>query len=266
MGTEVARAMQSGIVLPADADWVDPAEDRVPKKTILLADDTDFFIELEKTFFRREEFDFVTAHDGAEVLGLLDAIVPDIIFLDLYMPIMGGDECCRWIKDDERLKNVPVIMVTVSGRQHDLDRCLAAGCDDIILKPLDRRHFVEIARKHLHVTVRSLIRYIARLQIRYGHTPGQFLCDYTINLSTGGVFLETTSLMAEDTPLDAEFVLPFHTDPIRCRARVAWVNDPDCPKNSRLPTGMGLQFLDLTEDDVHAIRTYIINEQLDPLW
>ncbi len=236
------------------------------KKIILLADDMDFFIELEKTFFRRDEFEFRTAHHGGEVLDILATVVPDIVFLDLYMPVMDGDECCRRIKADERLRQVPVVMVTVSGRQTDLERCMAAGCDDVLLKPLNRQHFIDIAQKHLRVTVRSLIRYIARLQIQFGQAPGQLLSDYTINLSTGGVFLETANLMAEDTPLDAEFVLPFRPDPIRCQARVAWVNEPGEPKNRKLPAGMGLQFLDLATDDVDAIRTYIINEQLDPVW
>lgn len=236
------------------------------KKTILLADDMEFFIELEKTFFRRGEFEIISARHGGEVLEILADVVPDIIFLDLYMPVMDGDECCRRIKADERLQQVPVIMVTVSGREKDLERCMAAGCDDIVLKPLNRQHFIETAKKYLNVTVRSLIRYIARLQIQYGSDPSLLLADYTINLSTGGVFLETANLMAVDTPLDAEFVLPLRSDPISCRARVAWVNHPDAPCNRSLPPGMGLQFLDLDEDDVDAIRTYIVNEQLDPLW
>jgi uncharacterized protein (TIGR02266 family) len=200
------------------------------------------------------------------VLEILATVVPDIIFLDLYMPVMDGDECCRRIKQDERLRQVPVVMVTVSGRQKDLERCMAAGCDDVVLKPLNRQHFIAITRKYLDVTVRSLLRYLARVQIRFGQSPGRLLSDYSINLSTGGVFLETANLMAVDTPLEAEFVLPFRADPIRCRARVAWVNDPRMPKNCRLPAGMGLQFIDLTTDDVHSIRTYILNEQLDPLW
>ena len=238
----------------------------MPKTTILLADDIEFFIELEKTFFRRDEFEILTARHGGEVLDLLANVVPDIIFLDLFMPVMDGDECCRRIKADERLRQVPVVMVTVSGRAKDMERCMAAGCDDIVLKPLNRQHFIETAKKYLNITVRSLIRYIARLQINFGQDSGQLLTDYAINLSTGGVFLETMNLMEVDTPLEAQFVLPLRSHPICCKARVAWVNHPDTPKNRKLPAGMGLQFLDLTTDDVDAIRTYILNEQLDPLW
>jgi uncharacterized protein (TIGR02266 family) len=236
------------------------------KKTILLADDTEFFLELEKTFFRREDFVYVTARNGMEALELVASAKPDIVFLDLYMPGMNGDECCRRIKSDPASTGIPVVMVTVSGKEADLERCRKAGCDDIILKPINRQHFIDTAKKYLNVQVRSFTRYMARLQLHYGQDNTQLLTDYTINLSTGGVFLETLKLMEVDTPLEAEFVLPNCTATIRCKARVAWVNHPSQIKNPNLPAGMGLQFINLRVEDMDAIRGYIRDEKLTPMW
>jgi len=236
------------------------------KRTILLADDTRFFIELEKTFFRRDDFNLITASNGAEVLKSVFSANPDLVFLDLYMPGMNGDECCRIIKADPRTKHIPVVIVTLSGKEEDVERCWQAGGNDIIFKPINREHFIETAKKHLQVRERAQIRYFARLQIHFGKDAGQLLSDYAINLSTGGVFLETANLMAENTPLSAEFELPHRNIAIRCKARVAWVNHPDLIKNQSLPVGMGIQFLDLSEESMDAIRSYIREESLLPMW
>jgi uncharacterized protein (TIGR02266 family) len=236
------------------------------KKTILIADDVKFFIELEKTFFRRDEFNLITASSGDEVLKVVFNDAPDLVFVDLYMPGMNGDECCRIIKTDPRTKHIPVVIVTLSGKDEDIERCRKVGCDDLLFKPINRERFVETTKKILRIQERDQIRYFARLQISFGKEAGQRLSDYAINLSTGGVFLETTNLMEENTPLTAEFVLPHRNISICCKARVAWVNHPDLIKNQNLPVGMGIQFLDLNEESMDAIRSYIKEESLLPMW
>lgn len=236
------------------------------KKSILIADDAQFFIELEKTFFNRDDFDLITASNGDEVLKAVFESAPDLAFIDLNMPVMNGDACCRIIKSDPRTSQIPVVIVTLSGKEDDIERCKQAGCNDILFKPINRERFVETAKKYLNVTERAQLRYFARLQIYFGKEAGQRLSDYSINLSTGGVFLETTNLMPEDTPLIAEFVLPHSNISISCKARVAWVNHPSMIKNQNLPVGMGIQFLDLSEESLDAIRSYIKAESLVPMW
>lgn len=235
------------------------------KKLILLADDTLFFLELEKSFLRREDFEIRTAHTGTEALEIVASASPDLVFLDLYMPVMNGDECCRRIKADLKSKDIPVIMVTVSGKEDDLTRCRQANCDDIILKPINREHFIETAKKFLNIQTRKHPRYMARMRIHFGLNDAQLLTDYSLNLSTGGVFLETMNLMEEGTQLAVEFILPQRNIPISCRACVAWVNHPDMIKNPNLPVGMGIQFINLGMDSVDAIRRYIRDEELTPI-
>ncbi len=191
---------------------------------------------------------------------------PDIAFLDLNLPGMSGDECCRHIKTDANLKHIPVVMVTEGVREEDLERCRQSGCDDVILKPINLEKFIAIAKKNLKIQVRALPRYTARMRINFGVDESQLLSEYTLNLSTGGVFLETMNLMKEGTPLAVQFVLPHRNIPISCRACVAWVNHPDLIRNPSLPTGMGIQFLDLSNESIEAIRSYIHEENLAPLW
>lgn len=236
------------------------------KKKILLADDVELFLELEKTFFRRENFDLLIARDGRQAFDLIVAERPDLVFMDLFMPQMNGDECCARVKADPVLRATPIVMVTQGGRQEDLERCQRSGCDGILLKPINRHHFVETARQFLRVEERREPRVTAHLRVLCGTDPQRLLSNYALNISSGGLFLETAEPLLVGTPLELEFILPDQPAPIRCKGRVAWVNEATYPSKPSLPSGMGVQFLDLGLDDLHAIREFIKQECLAPSW
>ncbi len=236
------------------------------KKRILLVDDVQLFLEQEKSFFHREQFDLILANNGVEALRMVREQRPDMVFMDLYMPEMGGDECCRLIKSDEVLCKIPVIMVTKGVSEEDFERSWRSGCDDIIVKPINRHYFMAITKKYLNIQVRVTPRFVARLRIRYGEQSEMLLANYSLNLSTGGVFIETTDYLPVDTILSIEFILPDDKRSICCKGRVAWQNRPDAMVNPNLPAGMGLQFLDISLEDMNAVRQYIKKEALMPFW
>ena len=223
------------------------------RKKILLVDEVELFLRLEKTFMHRDEFDLVVAQSGQEVLRIVEEERPDLIFLDLYLPGIDGDECCRFLKWNERYRDIPVIMVALSGREDDLEQCREAGCDDVVLKPINRRDLLEVVQKHLQVRKRTSPRYTVRMPVYYGTDSPQLLAD-AINLSTGGLFLETDHLLAAGTPLTVRFVLPGREQMIECQARVVWINDPESLKRPDLPPGMGLQVSDLSIEGADAIQ------------
>jgi uncharacterized protein (TIGR02266 family) len=109
-------------------------------------------------------------------------------------------------------------------------------------------------------------RYLTRITIFYGLDPEELLSDYSINISSGGAFIETNRILPEGTVLTIRFNLPNTTGVIYTHARVAWVNDPDNIKKSSLPPGMGLQFLTLSMENIHAIRTYLVDGEFVPAW
>ena len=109
-------------------------------------------------------------------------------------------------------------------------------------------------------------RFLARIAIYSGPTQSDLVTDYSINISTGGVFIETTKILPEDTAVIVKFCLPDADTLIVTRARVAWTNEPGTFKKASLPPGMGLQFLDLSLEDMHAIRTYLDRGKFVPTW
>jgi len=109
-------------------------------------------------------------------------------------------------------------------------------------------------------------RYKARLAISYGSEQQGLLTDYSINMSTGGIFIETVKPMPVDTTLYVEFMLPVHDAPISCKTKVAWTNEPGEIKSKGMPLGMGLNFLDLSLEHIHSIRVFIDEGGLEPAW
>jgi uncharacterized protein (TIGR02266 family) len=109
-------------------------------------------------------------------------------------------------------------------------------------------------------------RYLTRIAIFYGPYQNQILTDYSINMSTGGVFIESSIILPEDTELTVKFNLPESDTIIIVKSRVAWTNDPGALKKISLPPGMGLQFLDLCSEDMYAIRTYLVKGAFVPTW
>jgi uncharacterized protein (TIGR02266 family) len=232
------------------------------QKKVLLVDDVELFLDLEKTFFRREDVTLLLARTGQQAVELTIAERPDVVFMDLFMPEMNGDEACRLIKQHPECGSTPVVMVTHGGREADLAVCRAAGCDDVLFKPISRQMLLDTAHRFLQLAERGAQRVPAKLTVRYGQEMQRQLTNYSVNISTGGLFLETENPLPEGSRLLLEFPLPGRSKPVVCKAQVAWVNTPDCPARLRLPSGMGLQFLDLALDDLQSIRDYIKQECL----
>ncbi len=237
------------------------------EKKILFVDDMELFLELEQSLFNRDEIDMLVARNGQEALEAVRREKPDLVFMDLFMPVMNGDEACRLIKSDPLLKKTPVVIITMTANDADLERCRLAGCDDIINKPLDRHQVLEVTARYLSLSGRQAPRIPARIRVSFTlDGTREVLSDYSINLSSGGIFLETDQIFAPGTPLHLEFAL---TDPqriIACGGRIAWVNYPEDKLKPHLPCGLGIQFIGLRLEDVEALRHYIQPRCITPFW
>jgi len=123
-----------------------------------------------------------------------------------------------------------------------------------------------MSAEHEKIEKKATPRYATRIAIFHGSYQNQVLTDYSINISTGGVFIESSMILPEDTELTVKFSLPDSDTIIIAKSRVAWTNSPDSIKKASLPPGMGIQFLDLSMEDMHAIRTYLDKGRFEPTW
>ena len=116
---------------------------------ILLVDDVRLFLELEKSFLHLAQVQILTAANGEEALAVVRKERPDLVFLDLYMPVLDGAACCAAIKVDPELTATPVVMVTTGGKPDEVEQCRVAGCDGLLTKPVDRSAFLDAVARFI---------------------------------------------------------------------------------------------------------------------
>jgi two-component system cell cycle response regulator DivK len=105
-------------------------------KRILVVEDQELNMDLLVQLLE-DEYEILTATDGAAGIKLAERERPDLILMDLSLPVVDGWEATRRIKANDSLKHIPVIALTAHAMVGDAERARACGCDDYLPKPLD---------------------------------------------------------------------------------------------------------------------------------
>ena len=110
---------------------------------VLIVDDEDYILQILSFSLQAEGWDVITASDGEKALDAVGEFGPDLVVLDLMMPVMDGYQVLKQLKGCQDTRHIPVIVLTAKGR--DLDRQIAveSGADDYITKPFSPQRLVE---------------------------------------------------------------------------------------------------------------------------
>ncbi len=114
-------------------------------KKILVAEDNDSNYIL-MTYILKNHFEFFRAKNGKEAVELAVSDSPDLILMDLKMPIMDGLEATRQIK--EKLPDMPILALTANAFDSDRQKALEAGCDDFMSKPVSAGKCLQMIEKY----------------------------------------------------------------------------------------------------------------------
>ena len=117
-------------------------------KRILVVEDVEFNRDLIVQLLE-DEYEILTATNGAEGIEVALRERPDLILMDLSLPVMDGWEATRRIKAHETLKAIPIIALSAHAMKGDEDRARQSGCDDYLSKPLDEDLLFEKLAKFL---------------------------------------------------------------------------------------------------------------------
>ncbi len=118
------------------------------RKKILLVDDTATVRMLERAILGTD-YEYIEAQNGAEAVTLAAERHPDLILMDLNMPVMDGIEGLGELKQERRTQHIPVIIITSESEPFKRERCLQLGCAEFMAKPLDKMRLKEVVRRHL---------------------------------------------------------------------------------------------------------------------
>jgi CheY-like chemotaxis protein len=118
-------------------------------KTILVADDEADILKLVSVRLSKRGYQVLAATNGQEALDLLAQQTPDLVILDYRMPLVNGDEVCKRLKADERLKNIPVLFLSASPGLVTQKTLQAIGVEDVLIKPFEAASLFEMVDRFI---------------------------------------------------------------------------------------------------------------------
>lgn len=116
-----------------------------PATVLIVEDEQNILLSLE-FLLGKEGYTVKTACDGAAALQALQAQPPDLVLLDVMLPLLDGFEICRLIRDNPALRGTRIMLLTARGRETEIARGLALGADSYLTKPFSTRDLMDKVR------------------------------------------------------------------------------------------------------------------------
>ena len=126
-----------------------PAGGIMGQPRILIIEDERGLTQSLSWYFNREGYETHVAHDGQEGLRKAQALLPDVILLDVMLPTLGGLEVCRELRGGDRTRDLPIIMITARAEETDQLVGFNMGADDYVTKPFSNKILLERVKAQL---------------------------------------------------------------------------------------------------------------------
>ena len=118
-------------------------------KTVLIVEDNELNMKLFHDLLDVHGYATLQTRSGMEALSLARKHRPDLILMDIQLPEVSGLEVTKWLKEDDELRDIPVVAVTAFAMKGDEERIRQGGCEAYISKPISVMGFVETVRRFI---------------------------------------------------------------------------------------------------------------------
>lgn len=117
---------------------------------ILIVDDSETTLLMEEMLLKKyTKFDVLLARSGKEAIAKALSEQPSLILMDVVMPKMDGFAACREMRRQDKLHNIPIILVTSRGEPENVETGFQSGCNDYLTKPIQSQDFIEMVNGYL---------------------------------------------------------------------------------------------------------------------
>jgi len=229
----------------------------VEEPTILLVDDIAFFRDVMQTYFQRTPARVLTAASGSEAIDVAIREKPQLIYMDAGMPQMSGLECCRRLKEDDRTRDIPVVIIFTPERDARIEEVEACGCSGYLVKPFGREEFLNLGHRFLFHIERRERRVSCQMTVDFDIAGGKFR-GRGHDISRHGLYVEFRDELPPEKMTRINFMLPtVSSDRFEVDARIAWINQGFPRSNLKVPQGFGVEFIGVPENLAAAIEKYL---------
>lgn len=112
------------------------------KKILIVDDEPNIVMSLEYTF-KKSNYEVFIARDGQEALDIVKNTIPDLIILDVMMPMVDGYNTLEQIKKDDKLQHIKVVFLSAKNKESDIEKGMALGADAYLTKPFSIKKVVD---------------------------------------------------------------------------------------------------------------------------
>ena len=133
----------------ADHDSFNTTTARQMTKTVLIVEDNELNMKLFHDLLDAHGYSTLQTRDGMQALSIAREKLPDLILMDIQLPEVSGLEVTKWLKEDEALRDIPVVAVTAFAMKGDEERIREGGCEAYISKPISVSKFMETVRRFI---------------------------------------------------------------------------------------------------------------------
>ena len=186
---------------------------------ILIVDHSRRALLFQESILRRREAVISTALAGSEGLEKARQERPQLIMFGFDLFDMSAPEFCREIRNDDRTRSISLLLVCDRENGAHGDLCLAAGCNDVIYRPLQRNELDAKIGRLTSIPARRQLRTLTRIEISL-EKNGRFLLGRSLNISATGMLLEVDRVLPGEGRLRIHFYLPGDPKPMQIMGEV----------------------------------------------
>lgn len=118
-------------------------------KSVLIVEDNELNMKLFHDLLDAHGYRTIQTRNGLDALALAREHRPDLVLMDIQLPEVSGLEVTRWLKEDDELRDIPIIAVTAFAMKGDEERIRSGGCEAYVSKPISVMLFLETVRKYI---------------------------------------------------------------------------------------------------------------------
>jgi|SRR5579859_1799636 CheY-like chemotaxis protein len=224
--------------------------DTVQTGRILLVDQSRGALLFQETILRRREAVITTAIAGSEGIRKARDEQPQLIMFGFDLFDMSAPEFCREIRSDDRTRGISLLLVCERDAAQHQDLCLAAGCNDVIYRPLQRNDLDAKITRLTTIPTRRDLRTLTRIEVSL-EKSGRFLIGRSLNISSTGMLLELDRVLPGEGVLRLHFYLPGEPSPMQIDAEVLRAEFVGTMAK------YGLRFTELGEQERERIEKFV---------
>lgn len=224
--------------------------DTVQTGRILLVDQSRGALLFQETILRRREAMITTAIAGSEGIRKARDEQPQLIMFGFDLFDMSAPEFCREIRSDDRTRGISLLLVCERDAAQHQDLCLAAGCNDVIYRPLQRNDLDAKITRLTTIPTRRDLRTLTRIEVSL-EKSGRFLIGRSLNISSTGMLLELDRVLPGEGVLRLHFYLPGEPSPMQIDAEVLRAEFVGTMAK------YGLRFTELGEQERERIEKFV---------